>query len=179
MADASAEGLDLVPPAEDPVSADDALDAAASSALDAPAEVLDDAPVALGREWVFDYDERRFVRGTDGAPLEARGTEGLKTWLNGVIHTARNAHPVFSTEHGMDKPNAVIGQAGADAVEYASDWGEKLRDAVLTHDRITGIQNFDGFYDPSAGEVRATWDLTTDAEDTLRFEDLALGRFDG
>jgi hypothetical protein len=179
MADASEEGLALTPPAEDPVSPDDQLDNAAASALDEPAAVTGDAPVAFGREWVFDYDQRRFVRGLDGAPLEARGTEGLRTWLGGVVHTARGAHRVFSDEHGMDKPNAPIGQAGADAVEHASDWGEKLRDAVMVHDRVTGVSNFDGYYDPDQGGVFATWDLTTDAEETLRFEDLALGRFDG
>lgn len=156
----------------------DQVQAAADGALSEPTTAADTAPVAFGAEWEFDFALRRFVRGDDGAPRVVRGLEGLRTWLGMATHTARGAHPVFTGEFGMDKPTKALGYAGADAKEYASDYGEQLRQAALVHERVTGISSFDGFYDPDAGLVKATWDLTTDADQSLRFEDLTLGSVD-
>jgi hypothetical protein len=172
--DASQLGLDLIPPDGDPVSPEEDLAAAVAGALDAPAEATEDAPVAFGRTWAFDYEAGRFVR-EGGRPRPVAGLDAFEVWCGMAVRVARFAHPIFSAGFGMDEPENVIGEA-ANTLEVFGDWGDRLREALLVHDRAQGVEDYDARWDMNEGEVSATWRVVTDAGD-VRFDDLILGSF--
>lgn len=173
---ADLEGLELLPADDEGLAPEADLQAAVDGALDEPQEAPDPPVEPLGRSWLWDRQTGRFVR--DGfAPKEVRGRGALAQWCDAAMHTARFAHPIFDGTFGMDEPDDIIGQA-ADVDERASDWGERLREALLVHDRIASVENFTAFYDQDAGVLYVqTLDVLTDEEDqgALRFGDFTIG----
>lgn len=168
-------GLELLPADDEGLAPEEDLAAAVASALeDLPAEAVEAAPEPFGRSWLWDRDAGRFVR--DGSsPKEVRGRDALAQWCDAASHTALGAHPIFDAEFGMDEPEDIIGQA-ADVDERASDWAERLRDALMHHDRITSVENVNVVYDQDAGIVYVrTLDVFTDEEESTA--PLQLGGF--
>lgn len=168
------DGFELLPADDAEPSADDVLDAAAESALEGPdAPVTVDPPVPFGRTWLFNYDTGRFVR-HGGSPAEVRGRASLAVWAGMAIRAARFAHPIFSDEFGMDRPESPIGEV-VSLVEEASDWGERVRDALTVHDRVSSVDNVDIRYLPSE-EMIYVHDLqvVTDEDDLERLPDAMI-----
>jgi hypothetical protein len=168
-------GLELLPADDEGLAPEEDLAAAVAGALeDLPPEAVEAAPEPFGRTWLWDRQAGRFVR--DGiSPKEVRGRDALAQWCDAAMHTALGAHPIFDAEFGMEEPEDVIGQA-ADVDEYASDWAERLRDALQQHDRVTSVENVEVIYDPDAGVVYVTkLDVLTDEEETT--QPLQLGGF--
>lgn len=131
--------LPLIP--EDSISPDDAVDAAAASRLDSgDLSLVEDPPEPFGKTPLFDFDKGRFVL-AGGSPVYVSGLHAVEQWCLMVIHSARYAHAVFSDDFGMEDPDSPLGEA-ADVDAAISDWGVRLEDALLVHDRITALENF-------------------------------------
>lgn len=174
-------GFTLVPADDEPVSADAELDAVEAEALAAagvPAEG-EDAPLPFGRSWAFDFERSRFVR-QGGSPARVEGIEALKMWCLVAMSSARYAHAVFSEEFGMEGLNDSLGQL--DPQEVVSDLEERIRGALMVHDRIMDVTDFSIVFDRTTGIVTVQrFSVVTDEEVELPFGDLqflADGGFD-
>lgn len=176
-----AESLDftLIPADDEGLSPAQELEASIAGAVAEPAAIEPQAaqePAPFGRSWAFDFEERRFVRST-GSPLGVSGLEALHQWVLMVVHSARFAHRVFSEQFGMEHPERDIGQLRA--AEMVSDYGQRLREAVLVHDRITALQNFRAHFDPVEGALRIDYfEIVTDEDEVVQVGDVTLGRAD-
>lgn len=172
-------GFELLPVDDEVIDADTDLDAAERSALEAALERLDAPdelpPVPFGRTWSFDFVRGRFNR-RGSAPAEVRGLGAVEQWCLMAAHTARYAHGVFSDEFGMERPDSVIGQV--DVRDEAEDYGERLREALLVHDRITDVDRYSATYDPEEGVLLIEgFRVVTDGGEALSFGPLALDTF--
>lgn len=163
-------------PAEDPqVSPDDAVAASAAGALADPTALAtpipDPPPIPFGRSWVFDWELGQFV--VAGAPDDTVGTGTLAQWCLCAIHTARYACPVFSDEFGTEDPDDLIGEFAAGTL--LSDWQAAIVEALMVHDRITSVENFDASWDPAAGVLTVTsLDVITDEDQTVTLSDITV-----
>lgn len=169
--DASDLGFELLPADDEGVPPAADLDAAAASAVAADAPVVSAPPEPFGRTPLFDFEEGRYVR-AGGSPVWVTGLRALEQWCLMAIHTARYAHPVFSARFGMDRPESPIGVV--DVQEEMSDWGERLRDALLVHDRIVSVENYSAFFDAPSQVVYFSFDVVTDEEERLAFTAVPL-----
>jgi hypothetical protein len=154
-------------PLEEGADPEAVLDAAEASVLDDPfaATETDDPPVPFGRSWAFDYDNGRFFRSA-GAPAETRGVSTLVEWINATMRTAAGAHPIFPPEIGIERPEDFLG--AADPTEALSDFEDRLRTALLAHDRIQDVREFEADIDFSKGIITVTNLLiVTDQEDVV------------
>jgi hypothetical protein len=167
MADPLDLGPELTPEAD--------LEAAEASAL-AGVDPLSEAepPEPFGRTPLFNFLEGRYVR-AGGSPVFVTGHEALKQWCLMAIYTARFAHPgIFSDEFGMEEPDSVLGEA-AEAQEAVSDWGERMREALLVHERIVDVQAFEATFDEDEGVVYVNmFTVVTDEEDEVPVGGLAV-----
>lgn len=168
-------GFSLLPPDDDPVTPEADLDAAAAAALADPAlaPVADGAPEPFGRSWAFDFTRGRFIR-QGLAPAVTTDLDSLRQWCMTTLNSARYAHPIFSSDFGIEKPQGPVGDAGDRARDSADDWRVAARDALLVHDRIADV-SVTATYDPVAGVVLVE-DLlvVTDEEVELSFDDIAI-----
>lgn len=168
-------GFELIPPDDTAVSPEVDLAAAAASALEDPTdprEVAEDAPEPFGVSWRFDYDVGRFVRaGT--SPARVAGTDALIEWCMTALHTARFAHPIFSEDFGMEAPNDMLGDAVGDEAE--ADYVSRIRDALLVHDRIVEVTDFEIEFDPASGVLYIhTFTVVTDEEERVPFSNVTI-----
>lgn len=167
-------GFSLIPPAEDPITPEDALAAAAAASL-AGAETVPtavDPPIPLGNSWVFDFDAGRYVR-QGGAPVPCSELDTLAQWCMTAVHTARGASALFSDEFGMDGPQRV-GDAGAAARETAAELRIAVIDALMVHDRIVDV-SADATYDAVVGAIIfSNLVVTTDEDVQLPFSDITI-----
>lgn len=154
-------------PLEEGADPEAVLDAAEASVLDDPfgAAETDDPPIPFGRSWAFDYDNGRFFRSA-GAPAETRGVSTLVEWINATMRTAAGVHPIFPPEIGIERPEDFLG--AADPTEALSDFEDRLRTALLAHDRIQDVREFEADVDLSTGIITVTNLLiVTDQEDVV------------
>lgn len=163
-------------PANDPrLTADEELAAAAAGALAVPAAfnpVADPEPLPFGRSWLFDFELGQFVK-VGSFPIETAGFGALAQWCLMAIHSARYAHPVFSDGFGMEEPDGVIGEFATG--EALSDWQRNLVDALMVHERITSVENFDMLWDPTSGVLTInSFDVITDEDQTMTVTDVTL-----
>lgn len=163
-------------PADDPqVSPDDDLAAAVAGALavsSTTVPVTPDAPIPFGRTWTFDFEAGQFIR-RGNSPTESTGFDALAQWCLMAIHSARYAHPVFSDDFGMEEPDSLIGEFALG--EALADWQASLVDALLVHDRITSVENFDLTWDPAAGVLTINnFDVVTDTDARVTVSDVTL-----
>jgi hypothetical protein len=171
--DAIGLGVELLPADDDAVSPADALKAAAASAVDEPTgEVVPEPPQPLGMSWAFDWDRGRFIR-QGNAPAEVRGLDALREWCLMTVNSARFAHTVFSDEFGVDRPDDLIGELDVD--EMVSDFEERIREALLVHDRIAGVEDFEADWDPETGILTISeFDVLTDDDMPLDLSGVQL-----
>lgn len=172
--DALSLGVELLPADDDAVDPTTALEAAVASSVDDPtAEVVEDPPEPFGMSWAFDWSTGRFIRQGD-SPAEVRDHDALREWCLAAAHCARFAHAVFSDDFGMERPDDIIGEL--EVAELISDYEQRLREALLVHDRVAGVENFDADWDPATGILTInSFDVLTDEEDdTLSLAGLQL-----
>lgn len=154
-------------PLEEGADPEAVLDAAEASVLDEPfaAAEADDPPIPFGRSWAFDYDKGRFIRSA-GAPAETRDVATLVEYINAAMRTAAGVHPIFPPEFGIESPEDFLGSA--DPTEALSDFKDRLRTALLVHDRIQDVREFEAEVDLSLGIITVTNLLiVTDQEDVV------------
>lgn len=163
-------GFDLLPTDDDEVPPEDDVDAAEAAALtepDAEAELGEDAPMPYGRTWLFDFPAGRTQR-QGAAPAETRGLGALRMWCLMAIYSARYAHGVFSDEFGMEHPEVPIGELPSD--EAAADYGRRLEEALLVHDRVVAVENYKATVNPLEGVLEIeTFDVVTDEDERIQF----------
>lgn len=138
-------------PADAQSTPSDDLSAAVAGALAVPQSTLPvpaAVPQPLGNTWVFDFEAGQFVR-AGSSPAVTSDLGALEQWCLMAIHSARYAHPVFSDEFGMEKPDAPIGEFAQG--EVLADWQQSLVEALLVHDRVSAVEDIDLSWDPSTG----------------------------
>lgn len=167
------EGFELIPPETDPVAPEDELNAA-TAALDDDAPAPEDDPrIPFGVSWSFDWEAGRFRR-QGMSPARVSGLDTLREWCMMALNSARFAHVVFSEEFGIDDPNEPIGEAMDSEAE--SDYEEKIRTALIVHDRIADVTDFEMEYDPTEGILYIdSFRVVTDEDEELLIGDLQLG----
>ncbi|MCA1571256.1 MAG: DUF2634 domain-containing protein [Chloroflexi bacterium] len=150
MTDAQDLSVELLPAEDEEIDPQADLEAAAASALDdVPAEApANDPPAPLGKTWLFDFAEGRFLR-SGAAPAEGRGFDSIRMWCLMAMHSARYAHPCFGDAFGMEEPEEPIGETVNS--ELLADYERKLREALTVHDRIVGLVNFEAYFNPLEG----------------------------
>lgn len=153
--------FDLIPPDPGLINPDLALDAAL-----APVEDIEtDAPVPLGRSWRFDFTTGQFIR--DGSvPKVVYELDSLIMWIEKALRTARQAHPIYADEYGMDPPYDLIGQQ-ITGEEELSAYQEAVEAALLYHDRIIAVEDFSFSQDPSDETLYASFSVQIDAAPPL------------
>jgi hypothetical protein len=170
--------FNLVPTDDETLSPADELAASIAGAVTEDgfvASLPDTSPaVPFGRTWIFDFETGRFLRaGT--SPVPTTGFGALQQWVLMAVKSARFAHAVFSDDFGMEEPDAAIGELFV--AEGISDYEQRLREAVLVHDRVTALENFEATYDPVAGVLAiAYFEVVTDEEERVPVTDITLGR---
>jgi hypothetical protein len=169
--------LELLPADDDLApSADAELNAAVASALADPEAPLPDtepAPDPTGYSWAFDFEARRFVR-QGGSPARVTGYGPLKQRVLMILNAARYAHPVYSSEVGVERPNLGIGEAGIDAQIAADDWRVQIREALLADDEVADVA-VRVTYDPLVGALTlAEFVVTTNEDVALPFDDIRI-----
>ena len=113
-----------------------------------PSDTTDET-VPIGRGWAFDFGAGDFVR-QGAAPARVYEEDHLRVWIEKTLYTARYAHAAYSGRYGMETPFAdFIGLGMADAAHYPA-LAESIKGALLAHDRIVGVDNFQYEYDGNA-----------------------------
>lgn len=167
MPDATDLGFTLLPADDAGLSAADELLAAAASAL-APdfTEAPGQAPIPLGRTWLFDF-ERGVMQRRGTRPAEALGADALEVWCLTAIHSARYGHWVFSDEFGVEEPDEWIGDLPDGVLLRRIERG--IRRALTVHDRIEDVTDFVMWADPADGTVYIdSFTLQQDEDDHVR-----------
>lgn len=176
MPDAEDLGFELLPPDDEGVEPEAEVEAAAASVLeDVEGEPIADdeePPQPFGRTWLFDFERGRFRR--DGAaPAEVRGFAALEMWCLMALHSARYAHAVFSDDFGMERPEEPLGELLDD--EAAAEYAERAQEALLVHDRIAAVENFEATIDPRVGALAVEhFEIVTDDDERLVFDDVTI-----
>lgn len=174
MADDILDAFELLPaddPATDP--ANDLAAAEASVLSDPPLPEAEDPPLPFGRSWVFDFERGRFVR-QGQSPAETTGLGALAQWCQMAVRTARYAHAVFSDDFGVEDPDLVIGEVRVD--ELIGEFEQQVREALLVHERIADVTEFDATYDPTTGTLSVTFTIVTDEDDELAIGNVQVQR---
>jgi hypothetical protein len=168
-------GFALLPADDEGLSPAQARAAAVAGALAEPEDVVpqaEDAPVPLGRTWVFDFAEGRFVY-SGGAPAPTSGAGAVQQWVLMAMHSARLAHKVFSDNFGMEDVDRPIGEL-TDA-EIVADYEQHLREAVLVHERVTALDKFTASIDRVGGVLNVEYlEIVTDEQEVLSMGDITL-----
>lgn len=169
--DAVSLGVEMLP-VDEPVAPDDAVAAASAAALDAPLpQQIAAGPEPFGLSWDFDYSVGRF-RQQGASPAETHGFGSLAQWCLMTIHTARYAYPVFGDTFGWDEPEEPLGRT--DVAELSGDWAQRLREALLVHDRVSSV-DIATDWDPVNGVLTVTkLDVVTDEAETLSLDGVQL-----
>jgi hypothetical protein len=162
-------------PATDATSSDEDLDAAEASALEALEQptLEEDPSIPFGRTPLFDFATGRMVRAGDDV-VWVSGLRAVEQWCLMAIYSARFAHSVFTEEFGMEEPERGLGHA-VGIEEEVSDWGQRLEDALLVHDRIVAVEDFEGTYLADQGVLFIRrFTVVTDEDDRIPFRDIAV-----
>jgi hypothetical protein len=171
------EAAQLVPADDEPLTAEES-----AAALDASFDTFRDeddlvvsvpAPTPVGRGWDFDFAKRRFVIGRFGhGPVETHGETTLKVWIEKCLNTDRGAHPIHSDDYGMERPFDEVGMPLS--MLPSSDYERRIREALIFHDRIVDVRDFDLDTDPDDEAVGVTFSVVLDDDTTISIEGLRL-----
>ena len=154
-------GFTLLPPDPGVISPDLALDAALAPVV----ELGPPAAQPLGKGWRFDFLAGQFVqRGT--SPMEVSGTDQFTVWAEKCLRTARRAHPIYDAEgFGMEYPFREIGLVMD--IEILAGLSEAITEALMVHDRVVAVENFQYSQDPFDEALYASFSVTLDAAPPL------------
>lgn len=146
--------FDLVP-ADPVVTPDDELNAAMSGLVP---DTTEDPQIPFGRGWGFDFE-------TNTVLTEARGLANLQVWIQKTLRTSQLSHPIYSDEYGTVGLTDAIGQRFTSSM--AADMARTITDALLFHDRIAAVQDFQ--FDSSATDtvLNVSFTVVTDEGDDV------------
>ena len=167
--------FELIQPDPGLISPDVALDAAL-----APVEEIEtiDAPVPFGRTWRFDFQDGQFVR-DGGAPQVVYDLDTLIVWVEKTLRTAQLAHPIYGDDYGVPEPFELIGQAPDEHELSAHE--EAITSALLFHDRIMAVEDFEFSQDPFEETLQVSFTVQVDVAEgeepvPVQFTSLLMGQ---
>lgn len=158
----------LLPPLGDELSADQALDAANQQAFESPEssdDVLSPEVQPYGLTWQWDFAKGRFVD-YGGTPAVVRDLDNLRIWAETVYNIQRHAHEIFDEDIGVEG-SMMIGDL-VDDVASQELYMQAMFDALMVHDRISNVTNFDFDVDTTDPESSYVYfEIHTDGGDVL------------
>lgn len=96
-------------------------------------------PAPVGRSWAFDFTTKRFVM-AGHSPIETRRTQTLRYWIEKCLRTPQGGVSIEPADYGFDDPTNIFGDQ-FDSADIAT-LEERVREALLFHPSITGIEEF-------------------------------------
>jgi hypothetical protein len=124
----------------------------------------------LGRSWLFDFGQSRFVtdRTRARAPMRVTGIPQLQNWVEKAIYTPRGALGIYPDDYGMEDPDGIIGSPFTAAA--AASLKRRVEEAVTFHPKITGISDFEaGVPEDDDEAVDVSFTLVLDNDDVVPF----------
>lgn len=100
---------------------------------------IEPAPEPIGRSWAFDFQAKRFVL-AGHAPLETRRTQTLRYWIEKCLRTPQGAVVIEPADYGFESPTDIFGDQ-FDSADIGT-LEDRVREALLFHPSITGIEEF-------------------------------------
>lgn len=100
---------------------------------------IEPPPEPIGRSWAFDFSAKRFVL-AGHAPLETRRTQTLRYWIEKCLRTPQGGVPIEPADYGFDSPTDIFGDQ-FDSADIGT-LEDRVREALLFHPSITGIEEF-------------------------------------
>lgn len=119
-------------------------------------------PRPFGRTWQFDLGTGRMVK-YGSRPAEITGLDNLRQWIDIAMNVATGVHPIFPEEYGTDNPQIMLGAPYSPALE--ADYIDQVRKALLFHDRIVSVDNFQFEHGDNDEIVNVSFVVRTDSED--------------
>lgn len=133
--------------------------------------VLDTQPqvYSLGRSWLFDFSQSRFVRDDKRAraPVRVSGLPQLLNWVEKALYTPRGALPIHSDDYGLEDPG-VIGSPFTSAT--AATLKRRVEETVTFHPKIIGIDDFTAALAPDdESALEVSFQLRLDNDEVVPF----------
>ncbi len=159
-------------PAPNPLTGADEL-AAAAAVINDPLTEDDIEPTPpFGRTWLFDFEVGQFVvQGGEPVRLEG-GLESLRMWMLMALTTRRFATMIHSDEFGIEYEEELVGRT-VDALTRTV-YIQAVREALLIHDRITEVDDFEFEIEDDGETLSASFTVTTDASEFVRLDAVRL-----
>lgn len=125
-------------------------------------------PVPVGRSWAFDFAAKRFVM-AGHSPVETHGNQTLLYWIEKCLRTPQGALAIEPPDYGFDDPTGMFGhQFDAATIETLE---ERVREALLFHPSISGIEEFSAQQSTEDEEVlEVSFTVVLDDDTQLAFE---------
>ena len=110
----------------------------------------------------FDFESGDFIL-NDGRVIECTGDEALKIWIEKVIRTEKGRYKIYAdTEYGIVLEDLIVGSVyPKEFIE--SELKREIEDALLQHDKITGISSFEVLHEGHKLTVSFKVNTTTNA----------------
>jgi hypothetical protein len=126
--------------------------------------VVEEEKPPPGRSWAFDFRQGTFFPGIGRShgPLETRGLQTLQGWIEKCLNTDRGAHTIHPPDYGMERPFDTIGRSQREAM--ASDYAQRVRDALTFHPRIVDVTDFSAEVAPDSDWLLANFHVVLDDE---------------
>jgi hypothetical protein len=170
------ETFDPLPALSDPPDPDEELtlqDALAEPATADPADTTG-PPAPLGRAPAFDFIAHRFLPGTAGGPLQTRGVDTLRTWVEKAARTKRGQFPAVDPDFGTDiTAEDLLSEGDPFDPSAISEYLDAVRRGLLVHPRITDVTDMQIIGSLDDDEASVAFTVVTDTTD-LRDLDIRL-----
>lgn len=161
----------LLPPLGPELLADQALDAVTDQIPDQPdltANLQVDEPEVYGMTWKWDFGFNLFQT-SNGSPASVRDLDNLRIWVEATLNIERGTHPIYDDQVGMEPGSGLVGE-NVDDPAAQTRYMEAVHDALMVHDRITDVTDFD-FYldanDPDSENEYVDFAIYTDDNDVI------------
>lgn len=163
------DNFSLLPADDAAIDENQDLALAAASVLDDPDSLPtpQDPDDPYGMTWQFDFEREQFIR-RGSRPAEVNGISALYVWIETCLHTARGAFDAVADDAGMVDPDDPIGLVNP--MERAADYELRMREALLEHDRIAEVGEFQSTYDPASGDFIVKFTVQTDDDESLEVQ---------
>jgi hypothetical protein len=124
----------------------------------------------LGRSWLFDFTQGRFVndRTRARAPIRVTGIPQLQNWVEKALYTPRGAMPIHPDDYGLEDPDALVGQPLTGG--GVANLRRRVEECVTFHPKIIGIEDFEVTTpDDDPDGVDVSFRLHLDNDDVVPF----------
>lgn len=138
-----------------------------------PDLIVEEPPLPpFGKSWEFDFSTGKFIKVPNRGPLRTQGIQTLRGWIEKCLFTAREAHPIYSEDYGMDDPFEWTGQQFTD--ELVGELERKVTEALTQHPRILDVKDFLADFDPTDEEMFVRFRCVIDGDEDVIIDDLAV-----